>query len=39
MAEPGFWDKPEEAQKIVAKLKSAKRTLDDYGARARSSGR
>jgi peptide chain release factor 2 len=36
MAEPGFWDRPEEAQKTVAKLKSAKRTLDDYGARARS---
>jgi peptide chain release factor 2 len=37
MAEPGFWDKPDEAQKTVARLKTAKRTLDDYGARARSS--
>ena len=32
MAEPGFWDKPEEAQKTVARLKSAKRAVDDYAA-------
>ncbi len=36
MAEPGFWDKPDEAQKVVARLKSTKRTIDDYGARAAS---
>lgn len=33
MAEPGFWDRPEDAQKIVARLKNAKRTLDDFGSR------
>ena len=33
MAEPGFWDRPEEAQKTVARLKTAKRTLDDFGRR------
>ena len=33
MAEPGFWDRPEEAQKTVARLKTAKRALDDYGSR------
>jgi peptide chain release factor 2 len=33
MAEPGFWDRPDEAQKVVAQLKATKRTLDDYGAR------
>jgi peptide chain release factor 2 len=33
MAEPGFWDRQEEAQKVVAALKSAKRTLDEFGAR------
>ena len=36
MAEPGFWDRPEDAQKVVAKLKAAKRTMDSYGARAAS---
>jgi len=30
MAEPGFWDRAEEAQKIVARLKLAKKTLDDF---------
>jgi peptide chain release factor 2 len=33
MAEPGFWDRPEDAQKTVAALKRAKRTVDDWGAR------
>jgi peptide chain release factor 2 len=33
MAEPGFWDRPEEAQKLVARLKTAKRALDDFGKR------
>jgi peptide chain release factor 2 len=33
MAEPGFWDRPDEAQKTVARLKAAKRTLDDFGSR------
>jgi peptide chain release factor 2 len=30
MAEPGFWDRPEIAQKTVAALKHAKRTVDDW---------
>jgi peptide chain release factor 2 len=30
MAEPGFWDRPEIAQKTVAALKHAKRTLEDW---------
>ncbi len=29
MAAPGFWDRPEDAQKTVARLKLAKRTADD----------
>jgi peptide chain release factor 2 len=32
MAEPGFWDKPEEAQKTVAEMKREKRTVDEWGA-------
>jgi peptide chain release factor 2 len=36
MAAPGFWERQEEAQRTVAKLKSAKKTLDDFGSRARS---
>ncbi len=36
MAEPGFWDRPEDAQKVVARLKSTKRTLEEFGARAAS---
>jgi peptide chain release factor 2 len=36
MAESGFWDRPEDAQKVVGRLKSAKRVLDDFGARAAS---
>jgi peptide chain release factor 2 len=33
MAEPGFWDRPEDAQRTVAALKRAKRTVEDWGAR------
>jgi peptide chain release factor 2 len=33
MGAPGFWDKQEEAQRHVARLKSAKKTLDDFEAR------
>jgi peptide chain release factor 2 len=33
MSEPGFWDRAEEAQKTVAGLKQAKRTVEDWGAR------
>jgi peptide chain release factor 2 len=33
MGEPGFWDRPEDAQRTVAALKRAKRTVDDWGAR------
>jgi peptide chain release factor 2 len=35
MAEPGFWDRSDEAQKTVAHLKRAKRTVDDWSARDR----
>jgi peptide chain release factor 2 len=30
MSEPGFWDRPENAQKTVATLKRAKRTVEDW---------
>ncbi len=30
MAEPGFWDRPEGAQRVVAALKQAKRTVEDW---------
>jgi len=30
MAEPGFWDRPESAQKTVAALKHARRTVEDW---------
>ena len=30
MAAPGFWDRPESAQKTVAALKQAKRTVEDW---------
>lgn len=30
MAAPGFWDRPESAQKTVAALKHAKRTVEDW---------
>ena len=33
MGEPGFWDRPEEAQKTVARLKRARRTVEDWGLR------
>ena len=33
MAAPGFWDRPEDAQKTVAQVKSAKRALDEFDAR------
>jgi len=33
MAEPGFWDRPDDAQKVVAGLKRARRTLDEFGGR------
>ena len=34
MAAPGFWDRPEEAQKLVAQVKAAKRAVDEFDARA-----
>ncbi len=30
MAEPGFWDRPEGAQRVVGALKQAKRTVEDW---------
>jgi len=36
MAAPGFWERQEEAQRTVAKLKLAKKSLDEFQARARS---
>jgi len=33
MAQPGFWDRSEDAQKTVALLKRAKKTIDEWGAR------
>jgi peptide chain release factor 2 len=33
MAEPTFWDRPEEAQKLVAQVKTAKRAVDEFDAR------
>jgi len=33
MGEPGFWDRPEDAQKTVASLKRAKRTVEDWSGR------
>ena len=33
MAAPGFWDRPDEAQRTVAELKRAKRTVEDWGGR------
>jgi peptide chain release factor 2 len=36
MAQPGFWDRPEDAKKTVAGLKRAKKTLDEWGARDQS---
>jgi peptide chain release factor 2 len=31
MAAPGFWDRPEEAQRTVAEMKREKRTVDEWG--------
>jgi len=33
LGEPGFWDRPDEAQKDVAALKRARRTVEDWTAR------
>jgi len=33
MADPGFWDRPEEAQRTVARLKTAKKSVDEFAAR------
>jgi peptide chain release factor 2 len=33
MAAPGFWDKPDDAQRIVSRLKSAKRSVDEFTSR------
>jgi len=33
LAEPGFWDKPDDAQRVVARLKAAKRSVDEFAAR------
>ncbi len=30
MAAPGFWDRPEAARKVIAELKTARRTLEDW---------
>jgi len=30
MAEPGFWDNPEQAQKVVADLKALRRIYEPY---------
>ena len=38
MAEPGFWDRQEEAQRTVGRLKASKRTLDDFRSRETSLG-
>ncbi len=37
MSAPGFWDRQDEAQRTVARLKAAKKTLDDFRARERTS--
>src|SRR2546421_1157918 len=36
MSEAGFWDRPDEAQKIVARMKDSKKTADEFEARAAS---
>ncbi len=38
MAAPGFWDRPDAAQKTVAALKRARRTVDDWSARDQALG-
>ncbi len=32
MAEPGFWDRPEDAQRTVAEMKREKRTVEEWSA-------
>jgi len=34
MAAPGFWDRPDDAQRVVARLKGVKRSADEFAARA-----
>ena len=36
MAEPGFWDRSDEARKTVEHLKRAKKTVEDWTARDQS---
>ena len=38
MAGAGFWDRPDEAQKTVAKLKRIKRTVDEWNQRSTALG-
>ena len=38
MAAPGFWDRPEEAQRIVARLKRVKRAVEDWSRRSEALG-
>jgi peptide chain release factor 2 len=38
MAAPGFWDRPEEAQKTVAQLKRARRTVEDWSSKSEALG-
>ncbi|HEY6866174.1 MAG TPA: peptide chain release factor 2, partial [Candidatus Eisenbacteria bacterium] len=33
MGEPGFWDRPETAQRTVGALKRARRAVEDWNAR------
>src|SRR5437867_3288114 len=33
MSVPGFWDRPDEAQKTVAAMKRARRSVDDWSTR------
>jgi peptide chain release factor 2 len=33
MAEPGFWDRPEDAQRTVAEMKREKRTVEEWSGR------
>ena len=33
LAAPGFWDKPDDAQRVVSRLKAAKRSVDEFTAR------
>ena len=34
MGEAGFWDKPEEAQKVATRMKALRRTVEEYEGRA-----